>query len=400
MEKRRISYAIALHGQEELDAVTKVLNDHKTIMGENVYGFEEEISQLFAKKYGVMVNSGSSAILLTFEQLNFPEGSEVITPITTFSTTVAPIVQKRLVPVFVDSEEGTYLSNIDQIEEMITDKTKALMIPSLVGNVPDYQRLQQIAKKHNLVLIEDSCDTVGATIDGQSTGEFTDYSITSFYGSHIITAGGNGGMVCVNDEAIARKLRVLRGWGRSSAADENEPLEKRLNYDLDGAPHDSKFIFERLGYNFVPNEMEAAFGRAQLKKLPAFKKTREDNFASLKDFFSKYQDWFILPKQAENVSTAWLGFPLTVKEGAPFTRQEIITYLEENNVQTRPVWSGNILRHPGFKDVACRVREEGYPVGDQVLRQGFLFGCHHGLSTEDIEYLKSLFEEYFKTKAK
>lgn len=367
-------------------------------MGEKTKMFEEGVAKLFQKKHGIMVNSGSSAILLAFEILNLPEGSEVITPVMTFSTTVAPMIQKGLVPVFVDAEEGTYLVNVDQIEPLITEKTRALMIPSLVGNIPDYPRIQELAKKHHLYVIEDSCDTIGATINGVPTGAYTDISITSFYGSHIITAGGNGGMICVNNDDWARDLRVLRGWGRSSAADENEPLEKRLNYDLDGEPHDSKFIFEKVAYNFLPNEMCAAFGLAQLAKLPGFTATRKKNFDAFMEFFREYTEFFVLPKQREGVLTAWLAFPLTIRTRAPFSRQEIILFLEENGIQTRPVWAGNLLRHPGFQQIPCRRLEGGYPMGDAILRRAFLFGCNHGMSEDDVKYIQDLFVRFLESK--
>lgn len=397
MEKR-IPYALAVHGQEEFDAVADVLNRHKTIMGEKVKQFEERIAKLFAKKHGVMVNSGSSANLLAVEVMNLPKGSEVITPVMTFSTTVAPLVQKGLVPVFTDAVEGTYLLNIDQIEPLISKKTKALMVPSLLGNVPDYPRLRNIAKEHKLILIEDSCDTLGATINGVSTGTFTDISTTSFYGSHIITAGGGGGMICMNDESWERESLILRGWGRSSAVNETEDIRSRFSYELEGQPHDAKFIFEKLGYNFLPSEMGAAFGLAQLDKLQKFTEIRQRNFADLLSFFRQYEDYFIFPKETPGVSTAWIAFPLTVKDSAPFNRMEIMTYLEEHNVQTRPTFSGNLLRHPGFKRIKARTMSKGYPVADSIMRHAFLIGCHHGLTPEDVAYLKQLITDFITSK--
>ncbi|MBI5405148.1 MAG: aminotransferase class I/II-fold pyridoxal phosphate-dependent enzyme [Candidatus Kerfeldbacteria bacterium] len=397
---RRVPYALAVHGQEELDAVTEVINSHKTIMGEKVREFETRVAALFAKKHGIMVNSGSSANLVAIEVMNLPPGSEVITPAMTFSTTVAPLIQKGLVPVYTDAVEGSYLLDIDQVEELITEKTRLLMVPSLLGNIPDYVRLQQIAKAHNLLLLEDSCDTLGPTIDGKSTGTYTDISTTSFYGSHIITAGGGGGMVSLNNDDWKREAYVLRGWGRSSAADETEDIDTRFGFVLDGEPHDSKFIFEKLGYNFLPSEMGAAFGIAQVKKLPEFMTTRQRNFADFLEFFKQYEEYFILPKQAANVKTAWLAFPLTVREGAPFNRMELMKYLEKHDVQTRPTFSGNLLRHPGFKNQQSRVRPGGYPVADYIMRHAFLIGCHHGMTAEDTAYVKQLFTDFINAKKK
>lgn len=394
---KRIPYAMAVHGQEEFDAVAEVLNTHKTIMGDKVKSFQSRVATLFGKKHGVMVNSGSSANLLAVEVMNLPAGSEVITPAMTFSTTVAPLMQKGLVPVFTDAVEGSYLLNIDQVEQLITPKTKALMVPSLLGNVPDYPRLQKIAKAHDLILIEDSCDTLGATINDQPTGTYTDISTTSFYGSHIITAGGGGGMICVNNDEWLRDIMVLRGWGRSSAADETEDIETRFSHELDGQPHDSKFIFEVAGYNFLPSEIGAAFGLAQLDKLKTFTATRLRNFTELLKFYQQYEEYFILPQQAPEVKTSWLAFPLTIKEGAPFTRMEVMKYLEEHNVQTRPTFSGNLLRHPGFKHLAAR-GVGSYPVSDNIMRHAFLTACHHGLSIEDIDYVKQLMADFIQSK--
>jgi len=226
----RIPYALAVYGAKEEKKVLDVMREHRTNMGAETREFENRVAAAFGKKYGIMVNSGSSANLLAVELLNLPAGSEVITPVLTFATTVAPLVQKGLVPVFADVEEGKYTINVSQIEPLITKKTRALMIPLLFGNVPDLRRIKTIAKKHNLFFIEDSCDTLGATSRGTPSGKFSDISTTSFFGAHIITAGGNGGMLMVNDRFLRDRARVLRGWGRSSALfGETEDIGKRFN---------------------------------------------------------------------------------------------------------------------------------------------------------------------------
>src|SRR3990167_2337219 len=348
----RVPYGQAVHGKEETKNVLKVLNEHRTIAGIDVREFESKVAKIFGKKFGVMVNSGSSANLLAIEILNLPAGSEVITPILTFSTTVMPLVKNNLIPVFIDVKPGEYVIDIDQIEKNITKKTKALMIPLLLGNVPDLERLQKIAKKHKLILIEDSCDTLGASFKGRPSGKYSDVSTISFYGSHIITAGGNGGMVILNDQKLVDRTKVLRGWGRpSSLFGESEDIKKRFTIKLNSVPYDAKFIFDKIGYNFMPSEIGAAFGLAQLKKLPKFRIIREKNFASLLKFFQKYEKFFILPRQDKRVRTQWLAFPLTIKKDAPFTRLEIVTFLEKNNIQTRPIFTGNIMKQPGFKKI-------------------------------------------------
>lgn len=395
----RVHYARAVYGREEIDAVLRVLRNPLSLVGgEFTKKFEERVSKVFNKRYGVMVNSGSSANLIAVELLGLPPGSEVITPVLTFSTTLAPIVQKGLRPVFVDVELGSYVVSVEQVEEAITGRTRALMIPLLLGNVPDMPKLWGIAEERGLFLVEDSCDTLGATINGVSTGSFSHISTTSFYASHVITACGGGGMLCVNDEEWARRARVLRGWGRASAVDERQTIDERLSYEIDGIRYDSKFAFEAIGYNFLPLEVSAAFGLVQLDRLPEFKRARQRNFNELLKFFRRYEKYFVLPKQREDVDTAWLAFPLTVRGDAPFTRSEIVRYLEERGIQTRPIMSGNILRHPGFRGVEHRKASEEFPVADEVMKQGFVVGIHHGLAPEDIEYMKEVFLDFLENR--
>lgn len=392
----RVPYALAVHDEKEKENVIKVLDEKRTITGKETKEFEESVAKHFSKKYGVLVNSGSSANILAIDLLNLPEGSEIITPLLTFSTTVAPIVRRKLTPVFVDVEPGTYVINTELIEKMITKKTKAMMIPLLLGNVPNMKKLLQLAKKYNLFFIEDSCDTLGATFDNKPTGSYSDISTTSFYGSHIITAGGGGGMIMVNKKDWRNRLWVLRGWGRSSSRlSESEDVEDRFKVKLDGIPYDAKFIFDEVGYNFLYPEIGAAFGNAQIKKLPKFKNAREKNYNYLYSFFKRYEDLFILPKQDERVSTQWLAFPLTIKKNTTFTRLEIVKYMEENNIQTRPVFTGNILRQPAFKDI-IRKTVKNYPVTDEIMERGFVIGCHHGLEKQHLEKITTVISAFLQ----
>ncbi len=393
----RVPYGLSVYNDKEIQAVVSVLKEHRTNLGCETIEFEKNVAKAFGKKFGVMVNSGSSANFLAIELLNLPKGSEVITPLLTFSTTVAPIIQHGLIPVFADVDPGKYTINIDQIEKLITKKTKAIMIPLLLGNVPDMERLRQIAKKHKLFSIEDSCDTLGATFNGKPTGVHSDITTTSFFGSHIITAGGNGGMIMVNNLEWRNKLKMLRGWGRSSALfAESENIGKRFKTRIDGIPYDAKFLFEEMGYNFLPNEMSSAFGNAQLEKLSKFRKIREYNFKYLINFFKKYEEFFILPKQDKKVSTQWLAFPLTIRTSAPFSRLELVKYLEAENIQTRPIFTGNILKHPGFKNISHRIISGGCPVTDEVTEGGFVIGCHHGLEEKHLERIEEVFKNFLK----
>lgn len=395
-ESYRVHYAKATYGDEERQAVNNVLdNPEKLVGGPYTKELQTQVSDLFGKEYGVMVNSGSSANLLAVELLNLPAGSEVITPLVTFSTTVAPLVQKNLVPVFVDIGIGDYQLDIDQVEQVITDDTAAIMVPSLLGNIPDYPRLRKIANANDLFLIEDSADTLGATIQGESTGSFTDISTTSFYGSHVATSFGAGGMISINDDEWMRRAKKLRGWGRASAVGETNDIDTRLEATLDGTPYDSKFVFDELGYNFLATEASAAFGVEQVKKLDKFAEIRRRNFRQLYEFFLDYDDWFFLPEQRDDVTTCWLALPLTIREKVPFSRNEIVKYLEDNRIQTRSLWSGNLLKHPGFEQINARLPFEKYPNSDTVMQNAFVIGAHQSLEEDDIQYLEKTFEEFF-----
>ena len=389
----RVPYGLAVHDSEEEEAVLEVIKNHKTIMGNNVKEFERKVSDLFGKELGIMVNSGSSANLLAMEMLDCPKNSEVITPILTFATTLSPILKKELTPVFVDVEPETYIVNIDQVEQAITSKTKALMIPSLLGNVPDLRRLRKIADENNLIFIEDSADTLGATFDNIPTGKFSDISTTSFYGSHIITAAGEGGMICCNNQKWEKRCKILRGWGRTSALNESEKIEDRFNIKLNDIPYDSKFIFEEIGYNFLPTEISAAFGLVQLKKLKKFTITRQTNFNNLYEFFAKMK-FFKLPKQLPEVKTSWLAFPLTISKNAPFSRLEIVKYLEMNGIQTRPILTGNVLKQPAFSKINYKNLGKDYEITDYIMKNSFLIGCNHGLMDKHIEKIKNSFKAF------
>ncbi|WP_124113346.1 DegT/DnrJ/EryC1/StrS family aminotransferase [Palleronia sp. THAF1] len=390
----RVNYGQTVHGEEEIAAVVHALRT-STQMGKHVREMQERVSKLFDKSHGIMVNSGSSANYIAIEILGLEPGSEVITPALTFATTVAPIVRQGLVPVFVDAAPGTYNIDVDRVEEMIGPKTKAMMIPSLIGNLPDWKRLRQIADKHGLIVVEDSADTLGATIGDASTGRFSDISTTSFYGSHVINCAGNGGMLCVKDDSLAREALLLRSWGRTSSLfTESEALENRFGVQLDGIDYDAKFLFERLGYNLEPSEIGAAFGLVQLDRLQDNIAARERNFAEQYGFFSQYENWFEMPNQLPDSRTGWLSFPLTLRDDAPFSRTEMQVALETANIQTRPVFTGNILRQPAMKDVAKRVSDDGYPVSDQVMRGGILLACHHGLTPEHLDHMHATFSAF------
>lgn len=389
-----VPYGRTVHGQEEIDAVVHVLKT-STQMGTHVRQMEESVANLFAKKHGIMVNSGSSANYLAIELINLPKGSEVITPVLTFSTTVAPLIKSGLVPVFVDVEESTFNIDANKVEAMITPKTKAMVIPNLLGNLPNWKQLREIADRHHLLVIEDSADTLGATLHGESVGKMTDISTTSFYGSHVINCAGNGGMICVNNDEYNARTKLLRSWGRSSSLFvESEAIENRFNVTIEGIQYDAKFVFEALGYNLEPSEMGAAFGLVQLQKLQENIDLRVKWFDRQYAFFKEFQEWFILPTQLAESRTGWLAFPVIVRKEAPFTRTDLQVYLEKRNIQTRTVFTGNILRQPGFKDIPHRACDNGYPYADQVMRGGMLLACHHGLTEDMLSHIHASIESF------
>lgn len=391
----RVPYGLSVHGNEEAQAVLKVLKT-STQMGSNVKNFEDKVSKLFSKKYGLMVNSGSSALLLAIESLNLPEGSEVITPALTFSTTVSYLVKYKLKPVFVDVKKNTYCVDINEIIKNITSKTKLIIAPHLMGNLVDWHKIKKFIKNKDIILLEDSADTIGSTINGHLAGKYTDISITSFYGSHIINCAGNGGMLCFNNKSLYQKAKLLRSWGRSSSLfDENsEKIENRFNIKIDGIEYDKKFVFEEVGHNLEPSELGAAFGLVQLKKLNKFLKRRETVFKSHLKYFSKYIQFFDLPVQTKNTSTPWLAFPLVIRENTPFTRKKLQIFLEKRNIQTRVVFTGNILRQPGFKFL--NKKDYFFPEADRVMQYGFLIGCHQGMSTKMLSHLYQTFDSFLK----
>jgi CDP-6-deoxy-D-xylo-4-hexulose-3-dehydrase len=390
----RVPYGQAVYDEREIQAVVDAMRE-STQMGKHVRAFEGRVASLFAKRHGVMVNSGSSANFLAVEILGLAPGDEVITPALTFATTLAPIVQHGLVPTLVDVSEGTYNIDVSLIEDVVGPRTRALMVPSLIGNLPDWDTIADIARRHDLIVVEDSADTLGAKLRGVSTGQRSDISTTSFYGSHVINCAGNGGMLCIDDEELARKATLLRSWGRSSSLFvESERIENRFDVQVDGIPYDAKFVFEALGYNLEPSEIGAAFGLVQLDRLDGNIEARIQNFRQHVAFFSSYEEWFILPRELDHVRTGWLAFPLTLREGTPFQRKDLQIFMERREIQTRTVFTGNALRQPAFSGIARREHPRGFSEADRVMRGGVLIGCHHGLSAEQMAHIHQSFEEF------
>ena len=392
---KKISYAKTVYGQKEIDAVVKCLNE-STQMGNYSRKFESQIAKLFDKKSCLYVNSGSSALYIGIESYDFPEGSEVITPALTFGTTVGCLIKNKLVPAFVDVEPLSYCIDPDQIEEMINDKTVAILAPNLMGNICDWEKISKIAKQYNLVIIEDSADTLGGKLNDKSSGSYSDMSITSFYGSHIINCAGNGGALMLNDQKVVEKAKLLRSWGRSSSLfdEKSEAIENRFNIDIGGIDYDAKFVFEVAGYNLEGNELGAAFGLVQLESLNNNIEIRERNFKKQNEFFSKYNEFFSIPEQTKNTKTGWLAYPILINENSNFKRKDFQIFLEKREIQTRVVFTGNIIRQPMMNSAKYRINKDGYPNADAVMERGVLLPLHHGMTDEMFDRLHNEIENF------
>lgn len=396
-EPRRVWYARTAYDEAEIQAVVEALRTSSLNLtgGPSVQAFEARVAVEMGHSYGIMVNSGSSAVLTALAIHDLPAGSEVITPALTFATTVSPVLQLGLRPAFVDVESDTYVVDVDRVEAMIGPRTSAILVPDLVGNVPDWARLQRIADAHAVALIEDSADTLGPTFAARPTGHYADTSIASFYASHLITCAGTGGLVATSDPERAARARQLRGWGRRTARNgETEDIDARLSVPVQGGVYDAKYVFDVLGYNFMPSELGAAFGLVQLGRLEAAKRARRANVRRHRELLGHWPAFYRLAHQREEVRTAWHGFAFTVHEDAPFSREALQRFLEGRGIQTRALMAGNILRQPAMRGRDVRVDAQGYPEADRVMRQGLMIGCHPSLEEADHQALAEAFEAW------
>lgn len=392
MSARRIEYSGSVHDEEEIEAVLGVLRGGATALriGKQVREFESQVAAIFGKRRGVMCNSGSSALYLAVELLGLAPGDEVITSPLTFSTDVAPMVRSGLVPVFVDVEPDTYNVDVSLIEAAIGPATKAVLVPNLIGNAPDWDRIRSIADAHGLTVVEDSCDALGARLRGTPTGTRSDISVTSFALSHIITAMGTGGMVLLDDDVLTDRCLLLRRWGRRSEPQLFGSLRgagARFFSEIDGLEYDNLFIFDEVGWNFEPSEASAAFGLVQLKKLPDFLERRKRNFSRLSEHVARHSDAFVLPRTLDGLDTGWHMFPILIRPESGIRRGELQEHMECNGVDTRMVWTGNILRQPAFKGIPHRVASGGLANADRVMQHGLVLPCNHGMTDDDVDYV-------------
>lgn len=391
--KTKIPLSVPAYSWEEVsEAVDSLLTTYVT-MGKKVQAFEKLFAEYVGVNYAVMVNSGSSANLLALSILTNPtiknrieRGQEIITPALSWATTVYPIIQVGATPVFVDVDLETCNINPDAIEKAVTNKTKAIMLVHLLGNPCHMDRIAEIAKKHGLLVIEDSCEALGAEYRGKKVGGFGDLATFSFFFSHHMTTI-EGGMVSTNNEEYAELAKSLRAHGWIRELKNREEIAKKYG------EIDERFLFINIGYNMRPTEIQGAFGIHQIKKLDEFIKIRRQNAKYWTKRFEKYSKYLILPQ--ENEKHVYFGYPITVKSEAPFTKEEIVRFLEKRMVETRPVMTGNIVEHPVAKLFEYRV------IGDLknsklIMRNSFFLGNHHRIGREEREYVADCVSEFIE----
>jgi CDP-6-deoxy-D-xylo-4-hexulose-3-dehydrase len=364
--------------------------------------FEKSMRKFFGAVDFLLVNSGSSANLTMVSALAsrtverpLERGDEVITPAVTFPTTLTPIVQNGLTPVFVDCEVGTYNVVPDAVEAAIGPRTRALMIPHTLGNPFDVARLSALATRHDLYLLEDCCDALGSTFDGRLVGTFGHMASLSFYPAHHMTMGEGGGVV-INRGGLARAAQSIRDWGKDCwcPPGQSNTCGKRFGWQLGDLPegYDHKYIFANLGYNLKVTDMQAAIGLAQIDKLPDFTARRRANFRRLADGLRRWDDRLILPRALPQADPSWFGFPITVR--APLTRRDLVAFLEARKIETRMIFCGNVLRQPGFRDIPHRV--VGTLAGsDTVMNDTFFVGVYPGLTSPMLDYIVDSFSDFF-----
>lgn len=394
MYERDFYYAECDYGDDEINAVMDVLKNSRLALmdGPKVRQAEVRISQLFGLSGGLMVNSGSSANLLGLASLNLPKGAKVVTPALTFSTTVAPIVQLGLEPVFVDVDPETLQLTPETMAQVDFQQVSAVMAPNLMGNTVNWRAVRECVGE-DVILFEDSADTIGYRyLENPDRPTPVNLSSTSFYASHVITGAGFGGFVGFADPGHLDRGKLLRGWGRRSTIfGEREEPEDRFGALVDGVEYDAKYIFDEFGYNFLPSEISAAFALVQMDKLPRNIERRIENYNALKEQIEDaFGEIFCVMEFTPGMVTAPLAFPLIIKPEAPITRRTLQEALENNGVQTRTCFTGNITRQPACQ--AHGIPSQSFTVSDHVMRSGMLLGCHQRMSLQTVDALFEVFQ--------
>lgn len=404
--KDMVTFAGRVYDEEEMVNLVDSSLDFWLTTGRYAQEFEIEFAKYMQKKYCLLTTSGSSANLLALTALTSPllgkrklkKGDEVITVAAGFPTTINPIIQNGLIPVFVDVEIGTYNIKVDELEKALSDKTRAIMIAHTLGNPFNLEAVTAFAKKNKLFVVEDCCDAVGSLYNGKMVGTFGDIATVSFYPAHHITMG-EGGAVLTDNPHLERAIKSFRDWGRDCYCEpgSNDTCGKRFTSQYGTLPkgYDHKYVYSHVGYNLKITDMQAAVGLAQLKKLPDFVNKRKENFKKLYEGLKKFDEYLILPCATENSDPSWFAFPITVKENDKFTKNQIVAHLEKNKILTRQLFAGNVTRQPAYEDVEYRV------VGDLkntdcIMNNTFFIGVYPGIDDVKMEYILKTFESFFE----
>ena len=409
-----VQYAGPYFDSQEYVAAVKSLLGEWLVLGADAIKFETKFPKLFGKEYGLLTNSGSSANLLMMlamtskRGLNLPKGTKVITPIAGFPTTINPIFQIGFTPIFVDIELKTLNLDLDGVEKACIENPDAKIITfaHVLGNPPDMNRLMDIVKKYNLILLEDCCDALGSTFEGKALGSFGEMASCSFYPAHHMTIG-EGGFVACKDESTERIIRSFREWGRGCYCVGKQNLlecgtcNNRFSNWLPSLPNDlfdHKYTYEEIGYNLKPIEMQAAIGLVQMEKLKEIGEKRRENYKNLFTSFSKYEKYFHLHKAQDGADVDWFAFPITLKDDAPFKRSDICQFFEANKIQTRPYFAGNIMLQPAYAGMMDPKEViENYPVARKVTTDTFFLGTSPVIDKAKTDYIESILDKFINT---
>jgi CDP-6-deoxy-D-xylo-4-hexulose-3-dehydrase len=407
--KDTIPFAARVFDEKEKVSLVDSSLDFWLTTGRYAEEFEAKFADFMDQRYCSLVNSGSSANLVALSALTSDKledrklkaGDEVITVAAGFPTTVNPIVQNNLVPVFVDVELGTYnikvSEKVSELEKALSDKTKAIMLAHTLGNPFNLEAVTEFAEEYDLYLIEDCCDAVGTTYDGEMVGTFGDFATVSFYPAHHMTMG-EGGAVLTNNPVYKKLAVSFRDWGRDCYCEPgaNNTCGRRFSMQFGDLPYgyDHKYVYSHVGYNLKVTDMQAAVGVEQLKKLPDFIKARKENFEKLYKGIKEFEEYLILPEAEENSDPSWFAFPLSVRENDKFTKNELVNYLEENKVMTRQLFAGNLTRQPAYQNVEYRVVGD-LANTDYIMNNTFFIGVYPGLNDQKIEYIIQQFADFF-----
>jgi CDP-6-deoxy-D-xylo-4-hexulose-3-dehydrase len=404
--RTRVHYAGRVYDERELMAAVDACLEFWLTAGPRAAAFEHRLAEYVGVDRALAVNSGSSANLVAVAALcsrrreqSLRPGDEVITAAVGFPTTVAPIVQNSLVPVFVDCQLGTYNLDPEQLEPALSERTRAIFVAHTLGNPAEMGAVMGFARAHGLHVIEDVCDALGATYDGRMAGSFGDFATLSFYPAHHMTTG-EGGALLADDPQLARIAQSLRDWGRDCWCRHNSPSTgacgQRFEWHIPGLeePYDHRYLFSEIGYNLKMTDVQAAIGLAQLDKLPDFVTARQNHFLRLYEGLKPCEEFLFLPTWSERAEPSWFAFPITVRSDAPFSRRDLTTFLEERNVETRALFAGNILRQPGYRDIPHRVVGK-LTNSNLVLGSTFFVGVFPGMDDARIDYMLNVFGDFF-----